>query len=154
MIHYVKQPKHILMKYVLTSIILLSSIAAFTQDVVGTYQLHSTSTDSDDFELKRILTLRADGTFEYYNYRKVERGIPPETHTYGKGSWKRESKVIMFTSGASDIDDKFTLDFSGTKARFIAKSPRDKSDRVIKTALSFYDSEIFWVTGMKLIKTD
>ncbi|MFK7783165.1 hypothetical protein [Psychroserpens sp.] len=140
------------MKYVLCFTLLFSVVITNAQNVVGTYQLHSKSTDSNDFELKRTLTLYADGTFEYYNYRRIEKGIPPETHTYGKGTWKRDKKVIIFSTDSSELDDKFTLDFSGTKARFISKSPRDKSDRVIETALSFYESEIFWATGMKLIK--
>lgn len=140
------------MKFLLLFIILLSSFVTNAQDVVGTYQLHSKSSDSNDFELKRTLTLNADGTFEYYNYRYVERGIPKETHTYGKGSWKKDQKVVIFSTDDSELDDKFTLNFTGTKARFISKSPRDKSDRIIKTALSFYESEIFWITGMKLIK--
>ena len=140
------------MKYLLTFIILFSSIVANAQDVVGTYQLKSSSNDSHDFKLERTLTLNTDGTFEYYNYRYIESGIPKETHTYGKGTWTQNKKVISFFTEPSELDDKFTLNFSGTKARFVSKSPRDKSDRVIKTALSFYQSEIFWVTGMTLIK--
>ena len=139
------------MKYLICFALLISSLLN-AQDVVGTYELHSKSTDPKNFELKRTLTLNADGTFEYYNYRRVKSGIPPETHTYGKGTWTQNKKVISFSSEASDLDDKFTLDFSGTKARFIGKSPRDKSDRIIKTALSFYQSEISWITGMKLLK--
>ncbi|WP_299223771.1 hypothetical protein [uncultured Psychroserpens sp.] len=142
------------MKYFLSFLLVLSSIIVNAQDVVGTYELQSNSNDSSDFELKRILTLNSNGTFEYYNYRRVKRGIPPETHTYGKGTWKRENKVIIFTTAQSDMDDKFTLNFTGTKARFISKSPRDKSDRIIKTALSFYESEIFWIKGMKLLKKE
>jgi len=139
------------MKY-LIYFLLLSSVITNAQEVVGVYQLKSGSKDSNGFELRRTLTLNADGTFEYYNYRYVENGIPKETHTYGKGTWKKEKKVIIFSTDASELDDKFTLDFTGTKARFISKSPRDKSNRVIKTALSFFSSEISWITGMKLLK--
>jgi hypothetical protein len=32
---------------------------------------------------------------------------------------------------------KNTLDFSNSKARFITKSPRDKTDQIIKTRLQF-----------------
>jgi hypothetical protein len=140
------------MKYLVSFLLLLCSLTLSAQDVSGTYQLESYSKDPFDFKLTRTLTLHADGTFEYYNYRYIENGIPKETHTHGKGSWKKDKKIIIFSTEASDLDDKFTLNFTGTKARFISKSPRDKSDRVIKTALSFYQSEIFWVTGMKLIK--
>ncbi|WP_431133269.1 hypothetical protein [Psychroserpens mesophilus] len=137
------------MKFLLYSLLLLSSMLINAQDVSGVYQWKSSS---NDFELIRTLTLNTDGTFEYYNYRRIENGIPKETHTYGRGTWTQDKKVISFTTEASGVNDKFTLDFTGTKARFITKSPRDKSDRIIKTALSFFESEIFWITGMKLIK--
>jgi hypothetical protein len=140
------------MKFLLSLFLLLSSQVFHAQNVAGVYQLKSNSKESNDFELIRTLTLNTDGTFEYYNYRRVENGIPKETHTYGKGTWTQHKKVISFFTESTDLNDKFTLDFTGTKARFISKSPRDKSDRVIKTALSFFESEIFWVTGMTLTK--
>lgn len=140
------------MKYLILLLILLSSIFTNAQEVAGVYELKSNTIDSNEFKLIRTLTLHADGTFEYYNYRYVEMGIPKETFTYGKGTWAQNEKVISFFTDASDLDDKFTLNFTGTKARFISKSPRDKSDRMIETALSFYESEISWITGMKVIK--
>ena len=91
------------MKYLICFALLISSLLN-AQDVVGTYELHSKSTDPKNFELKRTLTLNADGTFEYYNYRRVKSGIPPETHTYGKGTWTQNKKVISFSSEASDLD--------------------------------------------------
>jgi len=60
--------------------------------------------------------------------------------------------LISFYTETSDLNDNFTLNFTGTKARLITKSPRDPSDRVIKTALSFYKSEISWIIGMTLLK--
>lgn len=137
------------MKNLICFVLLIVTATINAQDVAGVYQLN---TVSNDFELKRTLTLNIDGTFEYYNFRRVEKGIPPETHIYGKGVWIIENKVINFTSEASDIDDKFTLDFTGTKARFISKSPRDKSDRVIETSIKFFESEVPWIKGMLLIK--
>ncbi len=137
------------MKILCNILIAFCSTLISAQEVVGTYQYHN---KTDDFELKRTLNLNSDGSFEYYNYRWVKNGIPQDTHTYGKGSWIKDKKVILFSTLATELNDKFTLDFSGTKARYISKSLRDKSDRDIKTALRFYESELFWVTGMKLIK--
>lgn len=139
------------MKFLLSLFLLFSSQVFSAQDIAGVYQLKSNSKASNDFELIRTLTLNTDGTFEYYNYRRIENGIPKETHTYGKGTWTQHKKVISFYTAPTDLDDKFTLDFTGAKARFISKSPRDKSDRVIKTSLSFYQSEIPWIIGMKVI---
>ena len=56
------------------------------------------------------------------------------------------------TNKATDIDNKYTLDFTNTKARYVTKHPRDKSDKAVKTHLRFYDSEIPWVKGWKLFK--
>ena len=137
------------MKFLLSFLFVLSSIILNAQDVSGMYQLTVYATNA---ELQRTLTLSADGTFEFYNFERHDQGIPPEKHIYGKGTWTQDKKVISFFSETSDLDDKFTLDFNGTKARFITKSPRDKSKRDIETALSFYESDIFWISGMKLVK--
>lgn len=137
------------MKFLLSFLFVLSSIILNAQDVSGMYQLTVNATNA---ELQRTLTLSADGTFEFYNFERHNQGIPPEKHIYGKGTWTQNKKVISFFSETSDLDDKFTLDFNGTKARFITKSPRDKSNRDIETAVSFYESNIFWISGMKLVK--
>jgi hypothetical protein len=139
------------MKYIIPFLLFLSSpiLILNAQEVAGTYDLKVNATNAD---LARTLTLNTDGTFEFYSYERHDNGIPREKHFYGKGTWTQHKKVISFFTESTDLNDKFTLDFTGTKARFISKSPRDKSDRVIKTALSFYESEIFWVTGMTLTK--
>lgn len=139
----------ITMKFLLSFICVLSSIVINAQDVSGTYQLTVNATNGD---LQRILTLNADGTFEFYNFERHEQRIPPEKHIYGKGTWTQDKKLITFFSETSDLNDKFTLDFNGTKARFISKSPRDTTNRNIATTLSFYESDIFWISGMKLVK--
>ena len=98
------------------------------------------------------LTLNADGTFAFHSYSYIDQKIEPkDKNLYAKGTWKSEKNLIFFSAGSNDFDEKHTLDFNNTKARFITKSPRDKSDREIKTSLLFYESDI-WLTGNKLIK--
>ena len=46
----------------------------------------------------------------------------------------------------------YTMNFSNSKARYITKSPRDKSDKVLKTSLRFYESDIFHIKGLELFK--
>ncbi len=140
------------MKYLFCVTFLLCAILVNAQDVVGTYQFESGSDDSNEYKLKRTLQLHPDGRFTYYNYRYIDKSSPKETHTYGRGTWIKEGKVIIFNSDDSDLDTKFTLNFSGTKARFIYKSLRDKSDRIIKTSIQFYETEIGILKGLKLIK--
>ena len=74
-----------------------------------------------------------------------------DKYNYGKGTWKVENKIIKFTTEKTDLDEKHTLNFSGSTARLIKKSPRDTSEKVVPTSLQFYKSEIFWIANLKLI---
>ncbi|WP_372754871.1 hypothetical protein [Mariniflexile sp.] len=101
--------------------------------------------------LKWTLSLNEDGTFLYHFYRKG--GIPAEENFYGKGTWWSDKNSIIFqTNKETDMDEKHTMDFTNSKARYITKSPRDKSDKVVKTALRFYASEIPYIIGLNLLK--
>lgn len=138
------------MKHLLSILFLLSSLLLSAQDVAGVYQMKS---DSDDFSLIRKLTLDSDGTFEFYNYRYIENGIPKITRSYGKGTWTKDKKVITFSTEASDLDSKYTLDFNNSKARFSSKSPRDKTDRVFAEFIIFYQTDVFIAERLKLFKS-
>lgn len=121
------------------------------EDVFGSYTLKS---ESSNATLIDTLSLHLDGNFTFHEYDKHDKGIPPERNTYAKGTWHVVKNLIYFTTSQSDFDDKHTLDFNNTKARFIRKSPRDQSNRAIKTALRFYESEIFWITSRTLFKLE
>ncbi len=72
---------------------------------------------------------------------------------YGKGKWKAEKNIVsFFTDKISDIDEKHNLDFENSKARFISKSPRDETDKIIKTSLQFFESKIFWIEKLQIFK--
>ncbi|WP_452220548.1 hypothetical protein [Lacinutrix salivirga] len=137
---------------VLFQLIVLTSIFSSAQiaSISGSYSLISSNSEN----LKRTLLLNADGTFEFHNYEYHAQGIPPEKNSYGKGAWVSNKNIISFFAEESDFNEKFTLDFNNTKARFHTKSPRDKSNRNIKTTIRFYNTEIFWIKGMTLVKTD
>ncbi|MEN9907386.1 MAG: hypothetical protein RLZZ540_527 [Bacteroidota bacterium] len=141
------------MKTIFTLLILISNLTLFsqTQDVVGNYKLTLGAKDSSSFEYE--VTLDQDGTFSFHYYSNIKQGIPPEVNKYGKGNWTIKNNVISFFSDKQkDFDEKFTLDFTNTKARFVTKSPRDKSDKIIKTQLRFLDSEIFWMRRIDIDK--
>ena len=131
--------------------VIVWSTPIFSQSelIEGNYQLEHNGSNAD---LKRTLILNGDGTFLFQNYEYHEGGIPPKKNSYAKGTWTSEKKIIYFSSNTNDLDEKHTLDFTNSKARFIIKSPRDKSTRVIKTAIKFYTSDIFWIKGMTLLK--
>ena len=141
------------MKAIFTILILISNLSLFSQSnkVVGDYKLIVETKEKDSFEYN--LTLSQDGTFFFQYYSNIKQGTPPEVNKYGKGKWTVESNVIsFFTDKQKDFDEKHILDFTNSKARFIIKSPRDKTDRIIKTRLRFLESEIFWIKGIDMFK--
>lgn len=141
------------MKKIFTLLILISNLTLFsqTQEVVGNYKLTLETKDSSSFEYEVVLS--QDGTFSFHYYSNIKQGIPPEVNKYGKGNWTINNNVISFFSDKQkDFDEKFTLDFTNTKARFVTKSPRNKSDKIIKTQLRFLDSEIFWMRRIDIGK--
>lgn len=142
------------MQAIFTILILISSLTSFSQtdEVVGDYALTlGTVGNNELFEYK--MTLSQDGTFSFHYYSYIKNGIPPEKNKYGKGKWTVENKVVSFFSDKqNDLDEKYTLDFTNSKARFITKSPRDQTDQIVKTRLKFLKSEIPWMKTNEMLK--
>ena len=126
------------------------SLSAQTENYAGTYILHLEGKDGNILDYK--LQLNQDNTFIFVSFQKLldTRG-EHDKYNYGKGTWKVENKIIKFTTEKTDLDEKHTLNFSGSTARLIKKSPRDTSEKVVPTSLQFYKSEIFWIANLKLI---
>ncbi|MEO7282461.1 MAG: hypothetical protein ACOH2D_14545 [Gelidibacter sp.] len=126
-------------------------------DVAGTYERKLSNTSPHI--INYTLNLNADGTFHFHSYDKIQLGTPNkprsnERSSYAKGTWTLAEKVVSFSTSASDFDEKFTLDFDTSKARFISKHPRDKSDKVVETALRFYESQIDWIHSLYILKIE
>ncbi|TDE02249.1 copper resistance protein NlpE N-terminal domain-containing protein [Flavobacterium sandaracinum] len=141
------------MKSLLTLLFVLFNLTVFAQSngFSGDYNRTINTTENDLLDYK--LTLNQDGTFVFHYYSKIKNGIPPEVHKYGKGKWSAKDNVITFTSNKQeDFDEKYTLDFNTSKARFVTKNPRDKSDRIIKTKLTFVASAIPWMQRIDIFK--
>lgn len=141
------------MKRILTTIFLVSALTTFSQvnKIMGEY-LFEFKNEKHQIEYK--LTLNLDGTFKFHSYTNHQNGIPSIVHKYGKGTYTLDGKVVSFiTNKENDLDEKHTLDFSGSRARFITKPSRDQTDRIIKTRLKFFESEIFWIEGLDIFKT-
>ena len=140
------------MKRTFTIIFLISTLTSFSQSdkIFGEYFL---GFGDEEHRVERKLNLNHDGTFTFHNYSNIKAGIPQIVHKYGKGTWSADGKVIsFFTDNEKDIDEKHTLDFSDSRARFITKPSRDKTDRIIKTRLQFFESKIFWIERLKIFK--
>jgi hypothetical protein len=149
MIHLHNKPT----KLIITLLLFISNLSLFAQSnmFVGDY------TRSLGEEGKHIvaykLTLNQNGTFLFHSYSKIKGGVPPEVNQYGKGKWSVKNNLITFLSNKKeDFDGQYTLDFNHSTARFVTKNLRDKTDQLIKTRLSFLESEIFWMRKIDLFK--
>lgn len=141
------------MKAIFAMLILISNLTLFSQSnkVIGDYKLIVETKEKDSFEYN--LTLSQDGTFFFQYYSNIKQGTPPEVNKCGKGKWTVENNVIsFFADKQKDFDEKHILDFTNSKARFIIKFTRDKTDRIIKTSLRFLESEVFWIKGIDMLK--
>jgi len=107
----------------------------------------------DGTKVKWTLTLNEDGTFLYHFLRDISAisKVNTEENYYGKGTWILEGKlVILLSKDRDNLDGKYTKNLNNSKARYITKSPRDTSDKVVKTALRFYES--VELKGLELFK--
>ena len=137
------------MKYIVLILVFCFSLSVFAQ--AGVYIRECKNTDGT--KMKWTLTLNDDGVFLYHFYHNIEGVGNPEENFYGKGTWKAENNVISLTTNKeTDLDDMHTMNFSNSKARYTTKSPRDTSDKVLKTSLRFYESDIFHIKGLELFK--
>lgn len=141
------------MKPLITSflLILTLTLSAQSNQFVGEYSRSLSEKEKHTIEYK--LTLNPDGTFLFHSYSKIQGGNSTEDNKYGKGKWSAKDNLITFSANKKeDFDSKYTLDFNNSTARFIAKNPRDKSDKVVKTKLQFLESEIFWMKSIDVFK--
>lgn len=131
--------------------LLLINLDLFSQS--GVYVREPVTNDST--KVKWTLSLDDDGTYLYHFYRDISAisKLNTEENYYGKGTWTFEGKsVILFSKEEGNLNGQYTLNLNNSKARYITKSPRDKSDKVVKTALLFYESETFHIKGLELFK--
>ena len=141
------------MKLLITTFLLIFNLTLFAQsnNVAGDYTRSLSEEGKHIIEYK--LTLNQDGTFVFHSYSKMQGGRPPEVNKYGKGKWSAKDNMITFsTNKQEDFDEKYTLDFNNSAARFVTKNPRDKSDKIVKTRLAFVASEIFWMQRIDIFK--
>ena len=141
------------MKLLITTFLLIFNLTLFAQsnNLVGDYTRSLSEEGKHIIEYK--LTLNQDGTFVFHSYSKMQGGRPPEVNKYGKGKWSAKDNMITFsTNKQEDFDEKYTLDFNNSAARFVTKNPRDKSDKIVKTRLVFVASEIFWMQRIDVFK--
>ena len=126
-------------------------ISAQTESMIGHYEMKY---EASNGLIIYNLTLNPEGTFKFHSYRYLEDALVKEENIYAKGSWNSDNKLIYFSTDSDDFDEIYTLNFNNTKARFITKSPRDKSNKDIKTSIQIYNSEISWLKRNYFLKVN
>ena len=142
------------MKQITTILFLIFNLTLFAQSnqFTGEYQRTLSDTETKSV-IEYKLTLNQDGTFVFHSYSNIKGGVPPEANKYGKGKWTSKDNLISFSANKQeDFDEKYTLDFNKSIARFVTKNPRDKSDKIVKTRLTFLESGIFWMERLDVFK--
>lgn len=123
--------------------------ASYAQELnhSGTYIWKSstkvgTGNGVQESQITRILTINGDGTFQFDRLHPAW-GNNAEDNIYGKGTWTSKGKYIYFTTDPeTEIDEKYTLNFTNTKGRWDAK----------KNRLILYESDIFWLRKFAITK--
>jgi len=141
------------MKIIIKAVLLIFTLTLSAQSApfAGDYTRSVGEEGKHIIEYK--LTLNEDGTFVFHSYSKIQGATPPEANKYGKGKWVVKDNMITFSSNKKeDFDEKYTLDFNNSTARFVTKNPRDKSDKVVKTKLQFLESGILWIKRIDIFK--
>ena len=142
------------MRQIITLLFVISTLTVFSQsrEHTGNYEME---TGGEEHFEKIKLTLNPNGTFMFHFYDSRENVIPKERTKYGKGTWTSNKRLIFLKSIDSDIDATHVLNLNNTKARYDTKSPRDKSNREIKTSIRIYEvGDIFWLKGRTLLKKE
>ncbi len=131
--------------------IFIIAFLVFNLNIFGQSGIYVKKSESktNETKLEWTLTLKPDGTFLYQFHRKLKGGNPEENF-YGKGVWKSKKNLVFFYSENKDIDETHTMNFNNSKARINSKSKRNKSNRIIKTSIRFYESKIPEITGLEL----
>ena len=138
------------MKYYSIAVLLTFNLTLFAQS--GIYKLEINN--KDQTVVKWTLTLNEDGAFLYHFFRDISAVSKSsnEVNFYGKGTWVLDGKLFKFRCNDDDLSGQYTVNLNNSKARYITKSPRDKSDKVVKTALLFFESETTHIKGLELYK--
>ncbi len=89
------------------------------------------------------MIVKDNGTFTYDWYRDLNNPVSQEEFAWGKGTWTSKDKYIYFkTSPKTEIDDKYTLNFTNTSGRWDAKNNR----------LILYESDILYLRRFAIKK--
>ena len=137
------------------TLFLFLTLSIFTlqaQNVEGTYANKWISEKGEG--MAYTLTLQDDGTFTFYYTRKYI-GSHPDKNEEIRGNWNLDGHLLVLnTNEEESTDPQFAAELNANKARFVSISPRHPKFNLVNPTLEFFRSDVFYLKGMELIKSD
>ncbi len=131
----------------------LSTTRAQTKDFQGIYILKK---DAENGVIQHKMSLHEEGTFLFSSFFSPDDsdGKMLEIKSmYGSGKWRVNGNQLFFVvDKEEDFDEDRILDFSKTRARIQEPAPGSTDGNIGTAQLVFFDSDIFWIKGLKLNK--
>jgi hypothetical protein len=134
-------------------LVFLTSIHAQNYEFVGIY-IHKTEAENGTIQHKMVLD--EAGTFlfsSFFSPTERDGKMLAIKSDYGSGKWRVNGDQVFFLVDRNqDFDTDRTLDFSKTRARLEKPSHQNSNVKKESVLLVFFDSDIHWLKGHRLIK--
>ena len=122
--------------------VLFTTLLTAQTNYIGTYESKIDGNKGERFTY--TLVIKSDSTFTFHFFRNIGQSISVDENSYGKGTWKVVKNILHFyTDKESDLDEKYTLNFTNTTGRLDGKN---------KSLFRFYRSDISWLVRRTLQK--
>ena len=142
--------KNLLILFLVLSI---TTAKAQTKDFIGIYMLKE---DTENGVIQHKMALHEEGTFLFSTFFSPSDSADKMLEIksmYGSGKWRANGNQVFFVvDKEEDFDEDRVLDFSKTRARIQKPVPDSTNGENRSDQLVFFDSDIFWVKGLKLNK--
>ncbi|MBT8211042.1 MAG: hypothetical protein KJP14_11000 [Eudoraea sp.] len=138
---------------ILLFLVSITAIQAQTSDFVGIYILKE---DAENGVAQHKMALHEEGTFlfsTFFSPEDTDGKMLEIKSMYGSGKWRVNGNQVFFVvDKEEDFDEDRILDFSKTRARIQQPAPGNTNGETGPDQLVFFDSDIFWIKGLKLNK--
>jgi len=137
----------------LVYLVSLTTIQAQSDEFIGIYILKK---EAENGVTQHKMVLDEEGTFlfsTFFSPNDKDGKMLAIKSDYGSGEWRANGDQVFFiVDKDKDFDAERTLDFSRTRARLQKPSIPNSKGKTKPETLVFFDSDIFWVKGLKLAK--
>ena len=138
---------------ILFFLVFSQTIAAQADEFVGIYLFKE---EAENGIIQHKMVLDEEGTFlfsSFFSPNDIEGKMLEIKSMYGSGKWRINGNQVFFVvDKVADFDEDRILDFSNTRARFQESTPDSTNGETGPMQLVFFDSNITWVKGLRLLK--